>query len=67
MTSPTHQGAAAAQGKEAGTPHSARWQLPQGQLSAAKNPLGSVSSPACSKNNKGSNKIPPWDFTQDLF
>lgn len=35
MTSPTHQGAAAAQGKEAGTPDSARWQLPQ--FSAAKN------------------------------
>lgn len=27
MTSPTHQRAAAVQGKEAGTPHSARWQL----------------------------------------
>lgn len=27
MAFPTHQGAAAVQGKEAGTPHSARWQL----------------------------------------
>lgn len=61
MTSPTHQGAAAAQGKEAGTPHSAWWQLPQDQFSAAKNPPGSVSAhQLAQKNTRGSNKIPPW-------
>lgn len=43
MTSPSHQGAAAAQKKEAVTHHSARWQLPQCQFSAAKDCLGSVS------------------------
>lgn len=43
MTSPSRQGAAAAQKKETVTHHSARWQLAQCQFSAAKNYLSSVS------------------------
>lgn len=42
MTSPSRQGAAAAQKKETVTHHSARWQLAQYQFSA-KNYLSSVS------------------------
>lgn len=63
MTSPTHQGAAAAQGKEAGTPPLCQVAASSGPVLCSKEPTWEcLSSSACSKNTRGSNKISPWYF-----